>query len=100
MSEKTHSTITHLSLSEEISSARTSIDHTLLLLRSQLGTLSAKLQTAAETLQERGESTDFRSIGCIQEQGLVIDNLINKLYQQKMYLEQAYSYVRLVQKTL
>jgi hypothetical protein len=94
------STITHLSLSEEISSARSSIDHTMLLLRTQLNTLSGKLHAAALTLQEGGESADMKGLGSIQEQGLAIDNLINRLYQQRMYLEQAYSYVKLVHKSL
>lgn len=100
LSIMSESNITHLSLSEEISSARSSIDHTLLLLRTQLSTLGSKLQTTSISLQEAGESANLKALGCIQEQGLVIDNLINRLYQQKMYLEQAYAYVKLVQKSL
>jgi hypothetical protein len=93
-------TITHISLSEEISAARSSIDHTLVLLRAQLNSLSEKCRQSAEDLQSKGEMVDLKSLGCVQEQGIAIDNLISRLNQQRLYLEQAYAYVKLVQKSL
>ena len=93
-------TITHISLSEEISNSRTAIDQTLVLLRAQLSALSEKLKISAEELQINGESADFKMLGCVQEQGIAIDNLVNRLAQQRLYLEQAFAYVKLVQKSL
>jgi hypothetical protein len=97
MQEK--SNITHLELAEELSSARNSIDKTLLILRSQINSLAARLQSVSQELEASGVGADLQVLGSVQEQGLSIDNLASKLGRQKIHLEQAFSYVKLVQKS-
>jgi hypothetical protein len=95
MSEK----ISHLALAEELSSARVSIDNTLLLLKSSLSTMRQRIDTAISELETHGEGASLSDLGSLHDQGSQIDKLADRFGNQRIHLEQAVSYIRLVSKT-
>ena len=94
MSEK----ISHLALAEELSNARVSIDSTLLMLKSNLSTMRERIDAAISELESHGEGAQLSGLGSLHDQGSQIDRLVDRFSDQRVHLEQAVSYIKLVSK--
>jgi len=83
-------------LSEEIASARNSIDSTLALIKTQLTTLNAKITTALGDLEAEGMHAHLKFLGNLHDQGASIDSQVRRLNEQKAHFKQILMHISMI----
>jgi len=83
-------------LSEEIASARTAIDSTLMTIKAQLTTLNAKISTALGDLEASGINSNLSYLGSLHEQGATVDTNLRSLNQQRSHMKQILLHIELI----
>jgi hypothetical protein len=86
-----------LRLAEEMAASRHNIDATLVMIRSSLVSMREKMSQAIEEVETRGSSADLAKLGSLHDQGSAVDELVKRLSQQKIYMDQAMTFIKLIQ---
>ena len=91
--------IDHQSIAETMSDSRRAVDGTLVMLKTQLMHMKERIDQALAKMNEQTTEADLSILGHMHEQGAQIDRLVKQLEQQRLFLEQALTYMKLVHKT-
>lgn len=86
-------------LSMEMAAARSTVESTVVTLRSKLQILENHISEIKLEIETKGIEVDLRIAGRFHEAGSEIDSLVRQLKEQKQLLDQAIHFARLVQKT-
>ena len=86
-----------LRLAEEMAASRHNIDATLVMIRSSLVSMREKMSHAISELETKGSSADLSSLGSLHDLGAAVDGHVDRLRQQKIYMDQAMTFIKLIQ---
>ncbi len=89
-------TIDQRKFSEEIASARQTIDSTLVMLRTQIQSLNNKLTTAIQDIEHHGIGVDLGYLSNAREQTSQIEKQVKTLKDQKNHMQQILMHVEMI----
>jgi hypothetical protein len=88
-----------LQMAQEMGEARQRIERTAMTLKTNLNNIRSKINLALDELERRGTEADLGTLGSLHEGGAVIDQQVDKLKEQRIYLEQALNSLKLIKLT-
>ena len=88
-----------LQMAEEMGEARQRIERTAMTLKTNLTNIRSKINLGISELERRGTEADLGTLGSLHETGAVIDQQVEKLKEQRSYLEQALNSLKLIKLT-
>ena len=88
-----------LQMAEEMGEARNRIERTAMTLKTNLPNIRSKVNLALQELERKGTEADLGTLGSLHESGAVIDQQVEKLKEQRIYLEQALNSLKLIKLT-
>lgn len=88
-----------LQMAEEMGEARQRIERTAMTLKTNLTNVRSKINLALNELERKGTEADLGTLGSLHETGAVIDQQVEKLKEQRIYLEQALNSLKLIKLT-
>ena len=88
-----------LQMAEEMGEARNRIERTAMTVKTNLTNIRSKINLALQELERKGTEADLGTLGRLQESGAVIDQQVEKLKEQRIYLEQALNSLKLIKLT-
>ena len=83
-------------MAQEMGEARTRIERTAMTLKTNLTNIRSKINIALDQLDRKGTEADLNTLGSLHEQGAAIDSQISQLKQQRIYVEEALSKLKLI----
>jgi hypothetical protein len=88
-----------MQMAEEMASARQRIERTAMTLKTNLTNVRSKINLTLSELERAGTEADLGTLGSLHETGAVIDQQVEKLKEQRIYLEQALNSLKLIKLT-
>ena len=89
-------TIDQRKFSEDIASARQTMDSTLVMLRTQIQSLNNKLATAIQDIEHHGVGADLGYLNSACEQTSQIEKQVKILKDQKNHMQQILMHVEMI----
>ncbi|MDB4337663.1 hypothetical protein OAA09_01435 [bacterium] len=83
-------------MAKEMGDARQRIERTAMAIKTNLTNIRSRITMTIESLERAGTEADLGTLGSLHEQGSVIDTQIQQLKQQRIFLEQALSSLKLI----
>lgn len=83
-------------MAQEMGEARNRIERTAMAIKTNLTNVKSRITLTLEELERSGTEADLATLGSLHEQGAVIDQQIQQLKQQRIFLEQALNSLKLI----
>ena len=83
-------------MAQEMGDARNRIERTAMAIKTNLTNVRSRISLTLDELERSGTEADLATLGSLHEQGAVIDQQIQQLNKQRLFLDQALNSLKLI----